>query len=70
MRMWPHARYLLALAGRKTIYGRQLPTKELARDLLCKLTGVDFGYDVMAWKEWIRNNRKGLYSGRSDTGER
>ncbi len=61
MRLLPHRIYLLALEGRKTLHGRRLPTKKDAREKLCRLTGQDFEFDVDAWKEWIRNNRKGLY---------
>lgn len=60
MRLLPHRIYLLALEGRKTLHGRPLPTKKDAHDKLCRLTGQYFGLDVKAWKEWIRNNRKGV----------
>lgn len=65
MRLLPHRIYLLALEGRKTLHGRTLPTKKDAHSKLCRLTGQDFGLDVDAWKEWIRNNRKGLYGDHS-----
>ncbi len=61
MRLLPHRIYLLALEGRKTLHGRSLPSKNDAHDSLCRLTGQDFGFDVDAWKGWIRKNRKGLY---------
>jgi hypothetical protein len=32
--------------------------KEDAYEGLKKLTGVDFGYDVAAWEEWIKANKK------------
>ena len=67
MRLLPHRIYLLALEGRKTLRGRQLPTKEDAHDRLCRLTGQDFGLDADAWREWIRNNRKRLYGDSSDS---
>lgn len=65
MRILPHRLSLLALEGRKTLHGRQLPSEEEARNLLCSLTGEDFGFGVDAWKEWIRSNR--LYSDNSSS---
>ena len=61
MRILPHRIDLLALEGRTSLHGRPLPTKKEAHSNLCRLTGQDFGFDVDAWKAWIRNNRKGLY---------
>lgn len=60
MRMLPHQLFLLALSGRKTIRGRRLPTKQEAHRQLCRMTGVDLGFDVKAWKTYFKDNRKEL----------
>jgi hypothetical protein len=60
-RLLPHQGYLLALEGKTQIGGRPLPTKKEALKSLILLTGQHFGFDVNAWKEWLRNNQQGLY---------
>ncbi|MDY0095904.1 MAG: hypothetical protein RBT80_24675 [Candidatus Vecturithrix sp.] len=33
--------------------------QEQAYEELKEVTGVDFGYDVMQWKQWLKNRKKG-----------
>jgi hypothetical protein len=51
----------MALRGRKTLYGKSLPLKEDAIQVLRQLTGQDFGDDAEQWAKWIKVNRKNLY---------
>jgi len=37
---------------------RDYLSKEEAYRLLKKETGQDFGYDVKAWRDWLKKNRK------------
>jgi hypothetical protein len=46
------------LAEQMPIGGWGYMTKEAAREQLKKLTGQDFGYDLKAWKTWLREHRK------------
>ena len=57
MRLPPHAIYLTALRGRRTLRGRALPTPEEAAAMLRRLIGQDFGLDAGRWAAWIRANR-------------
>jgi hypothetical protein len=38
--------------------GRGHMTKEQAYEALKQYTGQDFGYDIKAWRKWLRENKK------------
>lgn len=61
MRLPPHRIYLLALQGRKTLYGRPLPSPEEAARMLRRLSSQDFGLDAGSWAAWIKANRRGVH---------
>jgi hypothetical protein len=48
---------LRALRGERSIHGRPLPSAPEAAEWLKRLTGQDFGEDVVRWGEWLRVNR-------------
>ncbi len=60
MQLFWHQMFLLALKGREAARGWRLPTKEKAHAGLCRMTGVDFGFDVAAWKNYLKDNRPRL----------
>jgi hypothetical protein len=58
MRIKPSEILLLNLEGKLSEQHRLYRTKERAYEQLKHLTGQDFGYDAVAWREWFRTAEK------------
>jgi hypothetical protein len=60
MRILPHSLFLGILSG-EISFERTHTTRAEARDKLVKMTNRDFGYDVRAWKAFIKSHLKYIY---------
>jgi hypothetical protein len=56
--MTPIKGLVLNLEGKIPAGRREYRPKEEARERLVALTGQDFGYDVKAWRAWLRKEGK------------
>jgi hypothetical protein len=59
MRLTPEQVYLQNLEGEIPVH-IPIPhySREEAHQELVEMTGQDFGYDVEAWKQWFKENRR------------
>jgi hypothetical protein len=59
---------LMNIAGEIRVGARAYLPKEKALEMLKLYTGQNFGYDIVAWKQWLKDN-KSIYKKPSLTKE-
>jgi len=57
VRIHPISLALRSLRGERSLHGRPLDLPATAAATLRRLTGQDFGTDVVRWGKWLRANR-------------